>query len=875
MLSVYWVKAEIDSMNLKLAIIHLDMVVETLDLEPGEYTLGRSSSNNIVVQHFSLDPEHGKLFFNEGQWTYENAEASRTHVINNREIFYISDQIGFATAAYVESGKTKLDFYSVVHGEHKAKVKQRVLMVGAVVALLMAVSLFGYMAIRQEPESVQQSKLISRVRDKIVEFETNRDDEAIAEIKKYAKLQDSDFKESSGFCTGFLVGPNVVLTAAHCLMGRMVIDINNDFYLKTADGEQHQIKKVLGFDVKRDFLFLETQGMEDYGHLDFAENYEIEQKVYTVGNVHGEGIAIRDGIISSESSDLDEPDVKFLRYSAGTSPGNSGGPLLDENGDIVALVFAATNSENFNLGTPSKDLKLAYEKYVGGSEPQTIELAMKRVLNFKPALMLQSLSLPYLPQFDEYPEAARAFTEIKIDVTVPMDFAKVDELILNPLNAKVLETFFSVQNLLRQKNEVVLDWKSYTSDETPAILPSQFDLSQSVFQKINDRYYPQLAGLIDTPSKADFIKYKEQLKKEKKFDFQAYGYNIENTPDKVDLLVSDVFYQPKNDSGNKERLQNLSYGAPYSQLIVYGDNDLRNPGFFGLKLFMKNFIGKQGILANSVSRFVRPAAMKDFTIQNLDLKTEDIRSDSVKDRLGRTWQREWVTVFEVTNILTYCTEMPEGTFCIGRVFNVYNDHLLKIIEDNFRNFIVSHLIINPYFWEKQALLEFLSADKAANLPSMNGVSLQTSGDVIKGSLSLFPLQFEIPNAQKVESLRLQTGLYKGAEQVSWTGYGLEWVQRDEKKDLVCGLGLEAFETQSAFMLNFLRDRRKQEKLRKIKGEDPKPLPGVWYKPFRGLKTPFQLYGYCAPLEEDPRVADQFFVDFKNAKPLRFKHTIAQ
>ncbi len=382
-------------MKLKLAIIHLDLVVETLELEPGDYTLGRASHNNIVVRHFSLDPEHGRIFFEDGQWFYENKEQSRKHVINSKEIFQLSDHIGLATQRYVESGDTKLSLFSVVHGEHKQKVKKRFMIIGSAVAALFVLTLLSYMLVRTQSDSVQQSRLINRVRDKIVEFEAVRDSGAINQLKSYAGLNDTDFKETAGFCTGFLVGPNVVLTAAHCLMGRMVIDINNEFYLKTSDGQQHQILRVLGFDVKRDFLFLETSGMEAYGHLSFAESYEVEQKVYTVGNVHGEGIAIRDGILSSESADLNEPDVKFLRYSAGTSPGNSGGPLLDENGDVVALVFASTNSENFNLGTPSSDLIKAYEQYVENrDQEQELEIKMKRVLNFKPALMLQALSLP-------------------------------------------------------------------------------------------------------------------------------------------------------------------------------------------------------------------------------------------------------------------------------------------------------------------------------------------------------------------------------------------------------------------------------------------------------------------------------------------------
>jgi S1-C subfamily serine protease len=459
--------------QLKLAIIHMGMVVETLELEPGEYSLGRGSHNNIVVQHFSLEPEHGRIFFKDERWFYGNVEGTQQSALTSQSLISLTPQISLSTQEYVESAESEIRSFTVEHGRQQSKIKQRMVVAAASVVLLLSLVSIGYLAVRSRPDNVQQSQLINTVRDKIVEFESNRDDQAIDQIKKYAGLSDADFKETSGFCTGFLVGPNIVLTAAHCLFGTMVIDINNDFYLKTSDGKSHQIKRVLGFDVKRDFLFLETEGMESYGYLDFADGYDIEQKVYTVGNVHGEGIAIRDGIVSSETADADEPDVKFLRYSAGTSPGNSGGPLVNSDGEVVALVFASTSTENFNLGTPTQYLQQAYETYVEGvDEPKTIEVSMKRVLNFKPALMVSSLSLPYLPQFDEYPEISREFNDVQFEVQVPMDFATVDEAVLEPLNSKVIETFFKVQNFLKQKNEPVLDWKSFVSKKNssdPAI----------------------------------------------------------------------------------------------------------------------------------------------------------------------------------------------------------------------------------------------------------------------------------------------------------------------------------------------------------------------------------------------------------------------
>lgn len=565
-------------MNLKLVVIHMNMVVEAFNLEEGDYQLGRSSTNDIVVKHLSLRLKQGRIFSKEGQWFYEDGEKGTFVEINHRDSIALSDRISLATHDYVEKIETQSSNFSGVKKLYQGKLSKRLSVAGALIVFLFLIAIFGYQFF--PGGRVSESTLLKQVRDKIVEFEVYPDAEAIGDFKKYAGLKDTDFKESSGFCTGFLVGPNIVLTAAHCLFGTMVIDINNDFYLKTSDGKKHKIKEVLGFDIKKDYLFLKTEGMDPYGHLEFAENYKIEQKVYTIGNVHGEGIAIRDGIISSKSSDPDEPDVKFIRYSAGTSPGNSGGPLLDARGRIVALVFASTRTENFNLGTPSEDLIEAYELFVQNREKkQSVDIAIKRVLNFKPEIMLRALSLPYLPQFNEYPEITQKFRDVAINVKVPIPFEKVDEIVLSPLNREIIKSFRDVQNILKNKKEVVLDWKSFVSDKTPVILPSQFDSSQNVFVKLNNHYYPLLAGFIDSPSKTDFNKYKEQLEKEDKFDFQAYGYNIQVSDEKFDLLDSDVLYKPKNNTGNKQRLQNLSFGTPHSQLLVFEDKGLRKPGF--------------------------------------------------------------------------------------------------------------------------------------------------------------------------------------------------------------------------------------------------------------------------------------------------------
>ena len=384
-------------MNLKLAILHMDMVVGTLDLKPGEYSLGRADANDIPVRHLSLHQRQGKILYSEEQWFYEDLHSRKKVFIEDEKPIALSGQVCIATWRYIENSQKRLSDFSNPLLRYQKQKKHLAKMAGLVACLLFIIFL-GYRYLGDQIGVFNERTLLHRVRNKIVEFEANRNDKAIEDFKKYAGLKDTDFKENSGFCTGFLVGTNIVLTASHCLFGSMVIDINNDFHLKTSDGKKHQIKEILGFDLKRDYLFLRTEGMESYGHLDFADSYRIEQKVYTVGNVHGEGIAIRDGIISSESTDPNEPDVRFIRYSAGTSPGNSGGPLLNAKGEVVALVFAATWTENFNLGTSSIDLKKAYQHFIEGAEQkQTVNLAIKKVLNFKPELVLQFLSCLTFP----------------------------------------------------------------------------------------------------------------------------------------------------------------------------------------------------------------------------------------------------------------------------------------------------------------------------------------------------------------------------------------------------------------------------------------------------------------------------------------------
>jgi hypothetical protein len=104
-----------------------------------------------------------------------------------------------------------------------------------------------------------------------VELESPIGEKALKDYKKYAGYEDKDFLEASSFCTGFIVAEDVVLTAGHCLHHGMFFDIDPQFVVKTHDGKTHKAKRVLGFNTKKDFLFLEVPGLESYGTLELHD----------------------------------------------------------------------------------------------------------------------------------------------------------------------------------------------------------------------------------------------------------------------------------------------------------------------------------------------------------------------------------------------------------------------------------------------------------------------------------------------------------------------------------------------------------------------------------------------------------------------------
>lgn len=158
--------------------------------------------------------------------------------------------------------------------------------------------------------------------------------------------------------TAFLLKDHKFYTAAHVLNLQNKTQADK-FYIRTQNKNIYKIKNIEKFATDRDFVIFDV---EDFNEpkakgLDFDENYVTNSSVFAVGNAQGEGIVMRNGLLTSTTPESRHGNWLWLRFSAAASPGNSGGPLVTPQGKVIGIVAMKNSSENLNYALPIKETK--------------------------------------------------------------------------------------------------------------------------------------------------------------------------------------------------------------------------------------------------------------------------------------------------------------------------------------------------------------------------------------------------------------------------------------------------------------------------------------------------------------------------------------
>jgi hypothetical protein len=173
--------------------------------------------------------------------------------------------------------------------------------------------------------------------------------------------------------TAFALGKGRYVTAAHVLN----VGIGGLWgapAIRDAAGKVHSIDKIVKFSSAEDFVVFTLADALDAKGLPVDATPTLNQAVYAVGNALGTGVVIRDGLYTSDTPEEQDGRWKWMRFSAAASPGNSGGPLLDQNGRLIGVVLMKSANENLNYALPIARVLAAPEGVARIDRRQTYQL---------------------------------------------------------------------------------------------------------------------------------------------------------------------------------------------------------------------------------------------------------------------------------------------------------------------------------------------------------------------------------------------------------------------------------------------------------------------------------------------------------------------
>lgn len=156
--------------------------------------------------------------------------------------------------------------------------------------------------------------------------------------------------EVQGTGTGFIVNPDgVIVTNFHVIEGAY------GALIKLKNGEVYDRVWVIDYHPRRDIAVLKIQGV-NLPTVSLGDSETVEQGDWCVaiGNPKGLEHTVSDGLISAIR--IMEGNQMF-QISAPISPGSSGGPLYNRQGQVVGITTAALVGEgvqNLNFAVPLK-----------------------------------------------------------------------------------------------------------------------------------------------------------------------------------------------------------------------------------------------------------------------------------------------------------------------------------------------------------------------------------------------------------------------------------------------------------------------------------------------------------------------------------------
>lgn len=162
--------------------------------------------------------------------------------------------------------------------------------------------------------------------------------------------------------SGFIVREGQIATNLHVVEGAA-----KGYAKRVGQKTKYNIEGITAVDLKRDLVILKlsTPSVQPLS-LGNSDAVQVGESVYAVGNPQGLEGTFSQGIVSG-IRDIDTD--KLLQITAPLSPGSSGGPVLNTQGEVIGVSVATyLGGQNLNFAIPSDYLKTLLGK-IGPVKP--------------------------------------------------------------------------------------------------------------------------------------------------------------------------------------------------------------------------------------------------------------------------------------------------------------------------------------------------------------------------------------------------------------------------------------------------------------------------------------------------------------------------
>ncbi len=173
---------------------------------------------------------------------------------------------------------------------------------------------------------------------------------AVVKVDKYSLVRGKE--QISGSGSGFVFSSDgLILTNSH------VIDNSDKLNITLLDGDEFTAE-VTGIDKDTDIAIIKIFG-SGYtpAKLGSSSDLKIGQLVIAIGNPLGYQHSVSVGVLSGVGRTMRTPDGhlidNILQSDAAMNPGNSGGPMIDTNGEVIGIntaIIPYAQGLSFSIG---------------------------------------------------------------------------------------------------------------------------------------------------------------------------------------------------------------------------------------------------------------------------------------------------------------------------------------------------------------------------------------------------------------------------------------------------------------------------------------------------------------------------------------------